>query len=269
MAITTKIRKSASPRNAVTKGAVKGAIQDGMKSGVVQETIGKPAATPSNKPVTPQRHVPAPAMRKSSARDFGTRNIGQHLRHAREAAGISVRELARRIGLSASMISQVELNQSRPSVGTLFQIANALGLVLDDLFRDDASHLSLAAPANITPPSSPHLKRGQRETIRLADQVQWERLTAPDPEVEFLHVVYEVGGESCAPDQMVRHGGKEYAYLMSGQLGVKVGFDVYMLEPGDSISFDAQTPHRLWNAGDEPAIAIWTVIRRHNDRRQG
>lgn len=202
-------------------------------------------------------------------RDFGTRDIGQHLRQAREMAGISVRELARRIGLSASMISQVELNQTRPSVGTLFQIANALGLVLDDLFRDDATHPPIAIPVKLSQPSSPHLRPGQRESIRLADQVQWERLTAPDPEVEFLHVVYEVGGESCAPDQMVRHGGKEYAYLMSGRLGVKVGFDVYMLEPGDSISFDAATPHRLWNAGDEPAVAIWTVIRRHNDRRQG
>jgi transcriptional regulator with XRE-family HTH domain len=259
MATTTKIRKSASPKKAVAKSNVKGGVA--LKSDVMR------LGASSGKSKTSPRHASVAALRKSPARDFGARDIGQHLRQAREAAGISVRELARRIGLSASMISQVELNQSRPSVGTLFQIANALGLVLDDLFRDDTSHLPLAVPTHHAPHSSPHLKRGQRETIRLADQVQWERLTAPDPEVEFLHVVYEVGGESCAPDQMVRHGGKEYAYLMQGQLGVKVGFDVYMLEPGDSISFDAQTPHRLWNASDEPAIAIWTVIRRHNDRR--
>jgi quercetin dioxygenase-like cupin family protein len=67
---------------------------------------------------------------------------------------------------------------------------------------------------------------------------------------------------------MLRHGGKEYGYLLSGRLGVKIGFEEYELGPGDAISFDAQVPHRLWCIGARPAVAIWAVVRRHADTRQ-
>lgn len=222
----------------------------------------KPTGRAARARPAPKRRVPAASKDMLPSRAIGTR-----LRTAREAAGISVRELARRIGVSPSLISQVELDQSMPSVGTLFLIANELGLVVDDLFRDQGLHVQEAGAAQNL--RSPHLRPQERMAIRLAARVKWERLTAnPDPEVEFLHVVYEVGGASCEDDQMVRHGGKEFAYLLSGRLGVRIGFDEYLLEAGDSISFDAQTPHRLWNAGDEPAVAIWTVIRRSGDRRQ-
>src|SRR5262249_34671091 len=48
------------------------------------------------------------------------------------------------------------------------------------------------------------------------------------------------------------------AYLIAGQLGVQIGFERYELFPGDSISFDASSPHRLWTIGDRPAEAIWS-----------
>ena len=52
-----------------------------------------------------------------------------------------------------------------------------------------------------------------------------------------------------------RHGGKEYAYILRGHLGIKIGFEEFELGPGDSIAFDAQMPHRLWTIGPEPAEA--------------
>jgi len=51
------------------------------------------------------------------------------------------------------------------------------------------------------------------------------------------------------------------------RLGVRIGFEEFELGPGDSVSFDAQTPHRLWTMGDEPAVAIWVVLNRRNDGR--
>ena len=66
---------------------------------------------------------------------------------------------------------------------------------------------------------------------------------------------------------LVRHGGMEYAYLLSGRLGVRIGFNQYELGAGDSISFDAQNPHRLWTIGDRPAVAIWAILKRSGDRR--
>jgi mannose-6-phosphate isomerase-like protein (cupin superfamily) len=98
--------------------------------------------------------------------------------------------------------------------------------------------------------------------------VRWERLTPhSDPEVEFLHVMYPVGAESCSADALVTHGGREYGYVSSGTLGVRVGFDAYVLGPGASIAFDSSSPHRLWTIGNEPVHAIWVVIGRADDPR--
>ena len=190
--------------------------------------------------------------------------LGTRLRAARERAALTVRGLARAVGVSASLISQIERGRVNPSVGTLYAISNELGLLIDDLFRD-----SERAPRNRATLPSPVQRSLDRKAIRLDAGVRWERLTAsPDQEAEFLYVVYDPGGASCAEDSLIRHGGKEYAYLLSGRLGVKIGFEEYELEPGDSISFDAQSPHRLWAIGSEPAVAIWVVLNRHSDRRQ-
>ena len=183
---------------------------------------------------------------------------------------MSVRGLARYVGVSPSLVSQIERGRVMPSVGTLYAIANELGLVVDDLFtgaqprsrKSDRLDMAVADVAN------PVLKSGQRKVIKLADGVRWERLTpTPDKDVEFLVVVYDVGAESCPRDALIRHGGKEYAYVISGRLGIKIGFEEFELAQGDSIAFDAQMPHRLWTVGKEPAEALWVVLNRHGDSR--
>jgi mannose-6-phosphate isomerase-like protein (cupin superfamily) len=104
--------------------------------------------------------------------------------------------------------------------------------------------------------------------MNLAAGVRWERLiTGTDPLVEFVYVVYDVGGTSCPEDSLVRHGGREYGYVISGRLGVRIGFDEYELGPGGSISFDSSAPHRLWTLGSEPVHGIWVVVGRQNDPR--
>jgi transcriptional regulator with XRE-family HTH domain len=198
-------------------------------------------------------------------------SFGSHLRAERERLGVSLRELARRIDVSPSLISQIERGLATPSVSTLWLLATELGLTLDALFgsADRASRTSGAAPGAETPtPKGPVQRRQSRKRIGLAGGVIWERLTAqPDDQVDFLHVVYQPGAESCPPDSLFRHGGREYAYVLSGRLGLQIGFESYELEPGDSASFSAQMPHRLWAVGSEPAVAIWVVINRTDDRR--
>ena len=188
--------------------------------------------------------------------------IGPRLREQRELLGLSLRELARRVGVSPSLISQIERDKVNPSVSTLNNIVRELGLGMGDLFSD--GERTRVARVN----ASPLVSVDERAVIRLASGVTWERLTpAPDPRVEFLRVVYEVGSESCPEDSLMRHGGIEYGYVTGGRLGVQVGFERYDLGPGDAISFDSSSPHRLWTIGDEPAEAIWVVVGRQGDGR--
>jgi transcriptional regulator with XRE-family HTH domain len=188
--------------------------------------------------------------------------LGARIREERQAAGHTVRGLAARIDVSPSLISQIERGRATPSVGTLWAIATELDIPVGDLF-DGAATARTARAA-----SSPVQARETRKAITLAGGVRWERLTpTPDHDVDFIYVVYPVGAESCPPDALSRHGGKEYGYVISGTLGVQIGFDEHVVRPGDSICFDSQRPHRLWAIGSEPAVAVWTVLNRHSDDR--
>lgn len=193
--------------------------------------------------------------------------IGDRLREERVKAGISQRELARRLGLSASLISQLESGLSRPSVGTLYAIVTELGLSLDRVIRGEEFSAE-SRPSETRDSASPMVHPGERQVIDLASGVRWEELTAETEEgVDFLHAIYEVGGASTPDESLMRHHGREYGYIISGQLGIQIGFQDYELNAGDSIAFDSTRPHRLYNRGDEPVHAIWFVVGREADGR--
>ena len=209
-----------------------------------------------------------PADRPAEAAPGLTRELGPRLSAARKEAGVGLRELARLLGVSPSLISQVEAGRIAPSVGTLYSIANALNLSFDYLFRGESSLEDQGATIPRPPARVQH--EIERPTVRLASGVRWERLTwATRNDFEFLHVVYEVGSASCDEGKLLQHGGEEVAYVLDGALGLTVGDNTSRLGPGDSINFDAQTPHRIWNAGERPASAIWVVLQRRFDERAG
>jgi len=190
--------------------------------------------------------------------------IGERLREARTRNGMTVREIARRVGVSPSLISQIERDKVNPSVSTLWNLVTVLGLTMGELFPDTET----ARPALAADVDGPLTIPGDRAVINLETGVRWERLTSgTDPLVEFLTVEYPPGAASCDEDSLVRHGGKEYGYVVRGRLGVRIGFDEYELGPGMAISFDASAPHRLWAIGDAPAEAIWVVVGRQADSR--
>jgi transcriptional regulator with XRE-family HTH domain len=196
--------------------------------------------------------------------------IGDRLRQARLARGLSLRKLAQVLGVSPSLISQVETGRAKPSVNTLYALATELGISLDELLFVDAP------PAATTPgidatmtgdgmtlPRDPVQRAASRMTIRLGSGVVWERLTTESiRNVDFLFVTYEVGGASSPENEYQRHSGQEWGYVLAGSLKVRIGFDEFVLGPGDAITFDSGTPHRLVNAGDEPVRAVWYVLGR-------
>jgi transcriptional regulator with XRE-family HTH domain len=193
--------------------------------------------------------------------------IGDRLREERVKAGLSQRELARRLGLSASLISQLESGLSKPSVGTLYAIVTELDVSLDRVIRGE-DYSGPEGGEEVEEGASPMVRPGERQIIDLASGVRWEELTSSTEEgVDFLLATYEVGGSSTPDRSLMRHHGREYGYVVSGSLGVQIGFQEYRLEPGDSIAFDSTRPHRLFNRGDVPVEAIWFVVGRENDTR--
>jgi transcriptional regulator with XRE-family HTH domain len=227
-----------------------------------------------------------PDAGRTNGRGHLAEPVGAGLRKHREEAGISLRALARGVGVSPSLISQIEHGKATPSVATLYGIVSELGISLDELFFDNprgaaaipeaerhADIVNERTPASHwkAPSEGPVLRAGNRLSLSLATGVRWERLTAcHDPGVEFLYCTYPVGGESTTVDNPMTHGGSEYGIVLEGRCGATVGEDNYELAAGDSIAFDSRTPHRIWNLSDDkPMMAIWTVVGRDGDPRVG
>jgi transcriptional regulator with XRE-family HTH domain len=193
----------------------------------------------------------------------GPSDLGPRLRAIRLRHGIGLRELARRLELSPSSISQIETGKIRPSVRTLYALASEFGVTVDEILFDDIGPLQAPRSAAAPRAAEPALRvqrADNRPSISLNSGVRWDRLMFwGDEDVEFLEATYEPGGASSPNDSLVRHNGHEFGHVLSGTLRVVVGFDEYVLRPGDSITFPSSTPHRLVNDGPETVHAIWVV----------
>lgn len=208
--------------------------------------------------------------------------VGARIRQARLERGTSLRALAREIGVSASLISQIENGKSQPSVSTLYAITTALGISVESLFDAGeaavVSPLPAAAPVPAASPGTvlhalaafaadpgrrigPLVTPDEREALELDSGVVWERLGhVPGTDVDFLLVTYRPGGASSSSGGLMRHTGTEYGYLTSGELVLTLGFDDYTLRPGDAVCFESTTPHRYRNDGAVPAVGVWCVF---------
>jgi len=243
----------------------------------------------SDKPKRTQRQRPRPTAdeRATAERQNLRSDLGKRLREARESKEIGLRELARRLGVSASLISQIETGKTEPSINTLFAMVSELELSVNEIVFDSrvetpaapssgedaaaragdsgAGTPRLGGPGPAEPPGSPVQRSTSRTSISLESGVSWQRLTAqPDHKVDFLYLRYPPGSESTPADSLMRHNGTEYGYILSGTLQVSIGFDTYEIGPGDTIAFDCTRPHRFAAVGDEAVEAVWFVVGRGN-----
>ena len=187
--------------------------------------------------------------------------VGKRVRAARESAGMTVRELARRIGVSPSHVSQVERGIGAFSVPALYAVARELDVsmhaLLDPPGQETAATL-VSRPANDLVAAGIVQRAGDHPSIVLGSGPRWSRLTAGGEEnAEFLEVVY--APRTPRPAEEIRHGGREYGIVISGELTVEVEGATEILGPGDSIVFDSTRPHRFWNDADSEVRAIWFV----------
>jgi transcriptional regulator with XRE-family HTH domain len=223
-------------------------------------------------------------------------NLGASLRSARQASGLSLRELARQLSVSPSFLSQLETGKSQPSVATLYSIAQVLDLSIDELFAAPRSTDQVvvdaiaASPAAVAIPAPtdgsgslpisrstlgspadawPHTRGvsrlsvtrpGDRRQLQMDSGVIWEQLaTNTGMDLDFMEIIYPPHSTSTNDKRMLQHAGSEFGYLLEGELEITVGFDVFTLHAGEAIGFDSSTPHLLANTTDVPARGIWVV----------
>lgn len=170
-------------------------------------------------------------------------NVGPRIRAIREQRGFSLRALAERCNLSVNAISLIERGENSPTVSSLHTLATALGVKITNFFEDPNEHAVVFV----------------KQDRRLATQgngLMMERLGIGlrNQQLEPFMVTVEPGvGNTSEP---IVHPGQEFVYCLAGEIQYQIGGQVYCLESGDSLLFEATRPHCFRNVGEFPAQVL-------------
>jgi transcriptional regulator with XRE-family HTH domain len=209
--------------------------------------------------------------------------LGARLRELRTGAGVTLRALAGRLGISPSAVSQIERGVMRPSVSRLIAYVGAIGVPLSAVFEagiekaPEGSAAARAAEYNAAADSVGQHQAGQHQggqyqfairrswevaPILLGGGVTFRRLSpVPTPGVEFFESVYPPSSMSNAHGELLRHEGYEVGTVTAGELTVDFDTDVVTLAAGDSITFPCSRPHLIANRSPSvTAVATWLIV---------
>ena len=182
-------------------------------------------------------------------------SIGSRLADLRKEHRYSIRNLALRANVSASLISDVERGKVEPSISTLKRVASALGTTLTYFFSDPAESNGRVVRAAERVALTGEPKNAARAGMT-ASGIRFELASPEQAEnIEAIYGHYDVG--ASMGEEPVTHEGEEWGMVLRGRLKVWVGDEIHFLDPGDSIWFQSTIPHRMENVAKEPTEYIW------------
>lgn len=161
--------------------------------------------------------------------------LGPRLRAARRARRLTLDELARRAGVSASTISRLESGKRQANLELLLPLARQLGISID----------TLVTPVDTDP-------RVRRPATRRGGMVI-APLTAENSPMQTAKVTYPPNAPEPTPQV---HDGYEWLYVLSGRLLVTLGESRTEVSPGEAAEFDTRIPHSMRALGDRPCEII-------------
>lgn len=171
-------------------------------------------------------------------------NLGRKIRYYRTKKEITLKELAQRVGVTPSLLSQIEHGKASPSLGTLRSVANVFDIPVGILFE-----------MNSRPSYSPLVKKNTFKKMMTEGNIIHSLLSPGIEDIEMFINEFPVG--ATTGDVPYSHDGIECGYLLKGTLIVEIENIEYKMEEGDSIVFDSYRPHKVTNKGTTNAIAVW------------
>jgi transcriptional regulator with XRE-family HTH domain len=199
------------------------------------------------RPPKPKAPSATPAPR---AADAICQRLGDRVRQLRADRGWSLQVLATASGVSRSMLSQIERDQANPTLAVTLRIAQAFGMTLGDLVQvPDATSAITVIRAN---DRAYHYRSDKHCRIRTLSPLNLEK------DVEFYEVQLQPGGAlRSAPHYQ---GTREFLTVETGQVRVESDGDTELIGKGDSVSYRADVPHAIINAGPKEAVLFLVDI---------
>ena len=176
--------------------------------------------------------------------------IGEKLKKTRNDKGMSLRELATKVELSASFLSQIEQGKASPSIENLKKIAHTLDVRISYLIEDEEDDIR-----NIE-----FIKKENMKFLESKDSnIKMCIPLSNSKEKNMENIIYEIGIDGESGREFYSHGGEEYIYIVSGELEVYVANKKYKMSAGDSLYFKSSLKHRFKNVSKKEVKALWVV----------
>ena len=170
-------------------------------------------------------------------------NIGRKLRSLRQKNNLTQKELADRCELSKGFISQLESNQTSPSLSTLEDILTTLGSSFHEFFSDEQDDNPVCRKEDVF--------------IKAHDDgvtIHWLIPNAQKKDIEPIMVTLEPGAMT---EIDLPHMGEEFGHVLAGTVTLVLGEKSYRVRKGDSFSYKPSVQHYLQNRGKTQATVIW------------
>lgn len=179
-------------------------------------------------------------------------DTGKRIKALRTSKKISMAELAKEIGISKSLISQVERGEVLPSLTTLDKLATALNVPISKLFNIE---VDMSEEENLL------VRANHRKIVNIPGSQNAYHILSPSihSDTEFLCIEYPPGEGSDKPD-IFSHDGIEHFYVLEGTLEFHVNDHMYVVNQGDSGVFDCSHSHYFINNTDKMAKIIICAI---------
>jgi len=183
------------------------------------------------------------------------KNVGYKITLIRHQKNISTNELAERCGFSAAMMEQIEQNETIPSLGHLIKVARALGVRLGT-FLDDMDQLGPVINRN------GDMKKGasfSNKNSTASLNLDFFPLASDKSGRHMEPFIVEINPASDSDFVQSSHEGEEFIYVLSGNIEIRYGKNIYTLSEGDSIYYDSVVDHHVHSADDSPAKILAVV----------
>ena len=174
--------------------------------------------------------------------------IGHNIKRHREQLKISIRELAKKLTVSASFLSQLEKGKALPSVTTLKSIADALQTTVGILVGEGEKVLH-----------NPLVRAIERKSLKNVEGQTLFLLTSPDYNKQMEPILFEFDENATSGDSLYQHFGQEFVFILDGGLEITLNEKRYFLDKGDSIYFNSQNPHFVKNVHQGVTRALWVI----------
>ena len=194
--------------------------------------------------------------------------VGEMIKKMRAGAGLSLGELAERAGINEDELRSIEQDMISPALGVLTRICDGLGVGIGHFFQQGPRKLfSLVRASDEKAGTRFASKNGADHGYEYLSLGAEKRTRVMEPFLVTLRPPSDSSGHRAQIEEDYgTHQGEEFIYVLEGKIRVDLQGRTYILEPGDSIYYDASVPHRVLHEGESVSRVLAVIhIPRKND----